>query len=94
MGGFPRCTNPDWNKTPTVSDKVRDHLSGRVLDAQGGFRSPVLVDGEAFIPRFLPCGDASCITSGANIDGNDPETKRWINAKNTKAVNQSLEDKK
>ena len=65
---FPVAPDHDWNKTPNVSDEVRDRLSGSVLDAQGGFRSSVLVDGEAFNPRFLPCGDASCVASGAGID--------------------------
>ncbi|RON50091.1 deaminase domain-containing protein [Pseudomonas frederiksbergensis] len=73
-----------------VSDEVRDRLSGRVLDAQGGFRSPVLVEGEAFNPRFLPCGDASCVASGAGIDLTDPETQRWISAGNAKAAKDAL----
>ncbi|SED00150.1 hypothetical protein SAMN04490185_2537 [Pseudomonas frederiksbergensis] len=87
---FPVAPDHDWNKTPNVSDEVRDRLSGRVLDTQGGFRSSVLVDGEAFNPRFLPCGDASCVASGAGIDLKDPETQRWISAGNTKAAKDAL----
>ncbi|SCW99140.1 MULTISPECIES: filamentous hemagglutinin N-terminal domain-containing protein [unclassified Pseudomonas] len=87
---FPAAPDYDWSKTPNVSDEVRDRLSGRVLDAQGGFRSPVLVDGEAFNPRFLPCGDASCVASGAAIDLKDPETQRWISAGDAKAAKDAL----
>ncbi|WP_448632298.1 DUF637 domain-containing protein [Pseudomonas gessardii] len=87
---FPAAPAYDWSKTPNVSDEVRDRLSGRVLDAQGGFRSPVLVDGEAFNPRFLPCGDASCVASGAAIDLKDPETQRWITAGDAKAAKDAL----
>lgn len=87
---FPVAPDHDWSKTPNVSDELRDRLSGRVLDTQGGFRSPVLVDGEAFYPHFLPCGDASCVASGAGLDLNDPETQRWISAGNAKAANAAL----
>ncbi|SED00325.1 hypothetical protein SAMN04490185_2541 [Pseudomonas frederiksbergensis] len=87
---FPVAPDHDWSKTPSVSDEVRDRLSGRVLDTQGGFRSSVLVDGEAFNPRFLPCGDASCVASGAGIDLKDPETQRWISAGNTTAAKDAL----
>ncbi|WP_315972413.1 filamentous hemagglutinin N-terminal domain-containing protein, partial [Pseudomonas lini] len=41
-------------------------------------------------PRFLPCGDASCVASGAGIDLKDPETQRWISAGNTKAAKDAL----
>ena len=87
---FPVAPDHDWSKTPNVSDEVRDRLSGRVLDTEGGFRSPVLVDGEAFNPRFLPCGDASCVASGVGLDLKDPETQRWISAGNTKAAKDAL----
>ncbi|XXD92772.1 DUF637 domain-containing protein [Pseudomonas sp. Z4-7] len=87
---FPVAPDHDWSKTPNVSDEVRDRLSGRVLDAQGGFRSPVLVDGEAFNPRFLPCGDASCVASGGSIDLTDPETQRWISAGDARATKDAL----
>ncbi|WP_230139445.1 DUF637 domain-containing protein, partial [Pseudomonas sp. Bi130] len=87
---FPVAPDHDWSKTPNVSDEIRDRLSGRVLDAQGGFRSPVLIDGEAFNPHFLPCGDASCVANGAGIDLKDPETQRWISAGNAKAAKDAL----
>ncbi|WP_448645313.1 hypothetical protein [Pseudomonas mediterranea] len=87
---FPAAPDYDWSKVPNVSDEVRDRLSGRVLDAEGGFRSPVLVDGEAFNPRFLPCGDASCVASGGAIDLKDPETQRWISAGDAKAAKDAL----
>ncbi|WP_201788750.1 hypothetical protein [Pseudomonas frederiksbergensis] len=61
-----------------------------MLDAQGGFRSSAQVDGQAFNPRFMPCGDASCVAVGANIDLNDPETKRWIEAGDAKAKSDAL----
>lgn len=87
---FPVAPDYDWSKTPNVSDEVRDRLSGRVLDAQGGFRTPVLVDGEAFNPRFWPCGDASCVAIGTGLDLKDPETQRWISAGNAKAAKEAL----
>lgn len=87
---FPVAPDYDWSKTPNVSDEVRDRLSGRVLDAQGGFRASVLVDGEAFTPRFNPCGVAECVASGTGLDLKDPETQRWISAGNAKAVKDAL----
>ncbi|WP_233102258.1 two-partner secretion domain-containing protein [Pseudomonas sp. MF7453] len=87
---FPATPNPDWSKTPSISDAQRDRLSGRELDAQGGYRTSVVVDGKVFTPRSLPCADASCVASGANIDRSDPETMRWENAVNAKAAQDIL----
>jgi len=80
----------DWSKTPSVSDDRRDRLSGRVLDAGGGYRTPTDVDGQYFNPRFFPCATGECAGSGVNVDLNDPETQRWIAADNAKAVEKAL----
>ncbi|WP_260620541.1 DUF637 domain-containing protein [Pseudomonas protegens] len=83
---FPSSPNTDWSKSPSISDERRDRLSGHVLDAEGGYRLPVMVGDEAFTPRFFSCGDASCVSLGGNADTSDLETIRWNDALNRKAV--------
>ncbi|MCU7280658.1 filamentous hemagglutinin N-terminal domain-containing protein [Pseudomonas peradeniyensis] len=64
----------------------RDRLTGYVLDEKGGYRASVEVEGKVFTPRYFPCGSAECIAAGSNVDPNDPETQRWIEATNAKAI--------
>ncbi|KIH84613.1 putative large exoprotein involved in heme utilization or adhesion of ShlA/HecA/FhaA family [Pseudomonas batumici] len=79
----------EWSKV-TVGDDKRDLLSGRVLDSNGGYREPVEVAGQSFAPRLLPCADSECNASGANLDWQDSETKRWQAAVNAKALDEAL----
>lgn len=84
-----------WTMPPTQSDEGpagmgagngRDRLSGNVLDEKGGYRTSVEIEGKVFTPRYFPCGSAECVAAGSNVDQNDPETQRWIEARNAKAI--------
>ena len=68
----------DWGSVP--SNAERDRLTGYALDESGGYRVPAVVDGVAYSSRFLPCGNAGCLASGANIDFSDSSTLDWIKA--------------
>ncbi|HCT04029.1 MAG TPA: adhesin [Pseudomonas sp.] len=85
----PAPTPTVWSKV-SVSDDKRDRLTGRVLDENGGYRQSVEVDGQLFTPRYLPCGDASCMANGANIDLQDAETQRLKAAVDKKALNDAM----
>jgi filamentous hemagglutinin len=87
---FPTASSVDWSKVPIVSDEKRDRLTGYVLDDNGRYRVPTMVDGKSFSPRFFACGDAECAASGSNIDHSDPETRKWIAAGNAEAAEKAL----
>ena len=83
----------DWEMPKPVSsatdgfpDWQRDRLTGYPLDEKGGYRVPVVIDGERYSPRFHSCGTSECLAVGANIDFSDPDTLRWIRAAEVNAL--------
>ncbi|THF34234.1 filamentous hemagglutinin N-terminal domain-containing protein [Pseudomonas atacamensis] len=76
---------PDWSKTPNGPGQ-RDPLTGYPMDEKGGYRVPVVIDGNAYTPRYFSCASVDCITSGANIDLGDAGTLRWLRAANIEAL--------
>ena len=76
----------DWSKT-TSGTGPRDRLTGYPIDESGGYRVPIAIDGVAYTPRYLPCGSAECLATGANIDFADAGTLKWLRAANAKAIN-------
>ena len=84
--GYSLPPKTDWSNVPPVGSDSRDRLTGYVLDENGGYRVPVTVEGVSFSPRYLPCGNAECLTSGANIDFSDANTLRWIKSANAQAI--------
>jgi len=74
----------DWPKT---TSGLRDRLTGYSIDENGGYRVPIAIDGVAYTPRYLPCGNAECLATGANIDFADAGTLKWLRAANAKAIN-------
>ncbi|UVJ44672.1 DUF637 domain-containing protein [Pseudomonas sp. LS1212] len=84
--GFSSLTQPDWSKYAQNGTGNRDRLTGYPLDENGGYRVPVAIEGVFYSPRFLSCGNAECIATGANIDFGDANTLRWIKAADTKMI--------
>ena len=77
---------PVGSATDGFPDWQRDRLTGYPLDEKGGYRVPVVIDGERYSPRFHSCGTTECLEVGANIDFSDPDTLRWIRATEVNAL--------
>src|SRR5690554_150238 len=77
---------PVGSATDGFPDWQRDRLTGYPLDEKGGYRVPVVIDGERYSPRFHSCGTTECLAVGANIDFSDPDTLRWIRATEVNAL--------
>lgn len=58
----------------------RDRLTGRPLDEKGRYSQTVVLDGEAYEPKYHPCATAECVRTGANLDMSDPETQAYVKA--------------
>ncbi len=81
---------PRYDWAVATSAAPRDRMTGYALDNRGdGYRVPVVVDGVAHSPRFFSCGNAECVSAGANIDFSDAETIAWIKAANVDAINKT-----
>lgn len=77
---------PVGSATDGFPDWQRDRLTGYPLNEKGGYRVPVVIDGERYSPRFHSCGTTECLAVGANIDFSDPDTLRWIRATEVNAL--------
>ncbi|MGF6668799.1 filamentous hemagglutinin N-terminal domain-containing protein [Pseudomonas monsensis] len=75
----------DWTKTPNGPGK-RDPLTGYPMDEKGGYRVPIVIDGNAYTPRYYSCASTDCLTAGANLDFGDAATLQWIRAANIDAL--------
>jgi filamentous hemagglutinin len=75
----------DWSKTPDGPGK-RDPLTGYPMDDKGGYRVPVVIDGNTYTPRYHSCASTDCLAAGANIDFGDTATLQWIRAANIEAL--------
>ncbi|MDO4237863.1 hemagglutinin repeat-containing protein [Pseudomonas sp.] len=84
--GFSRILTAGASAYPQGGTGKRDRLTGYALDDKGGYRVPVIIEGVVYTPRYMSCGSAECIASGANIDLTDPNTLKWIKAGNAKMV--------
>lgn len=82
--GYSRLVKSDWSGS--VGSDRRDRLTGYVLDQDGGYRVPTVIEGVVYNPRFNSCGTAECIAIGANIDFSDLDTLRWVKAADAKAL--------
>jgi Hemagglutinin repeat len=61
-------------------DASRDRLTGLALDEKDRYEVQVLIDGEAFAPKFYPCATAECLRVGGNLDMSDPATQAYVRA--------------
>ena len=84
--GFSRVLTGGPSAFPNGGTGKRDRLTGYALDEKGGYRVPVTIEGVLYTPRYMSCGSAECIASGANIDLGDANTLRWIKAADAKTI--------
>lgn len=56
------------------------------MDEKGGYRVPIVIDGNAYTPRYYSCASTDCLTAGANLDFGEAATLQWIRAANIDAL--------
>lgn len=83
---FSRILTGDPSAYPQGGTGKRDRLTGYALDEKSGYRVPVTIEGVVYTPRYMSCGSAECISSGANIDLTDVNTLKWIKAADVEKI--------
>ena len=58
-------------------DFNQDRMTGLPLDKNGRYSVSTVIDGKTYTAKYYSCATLDCMTSGANIDNNDPDTKAY-----------------
>ena len=58
----------------------RDRLSNQPLDEKGRYTQTVVLDGQMYQPKYLPCATAECLRTASNLDMSDPQTQAYVKA--------------
>jgi filamentous hemagglutinin len=58
----------------------RDRLTNQPLDEKGRYTQTVVLDGQMYQPKYLPCATAECLRTASNLDMSDPQTRAYVKA--------------
>lgn len=58
----------------------RDRLTNQPLDEKGRYTQTVVLDGQMYQPKYLPCATPECLRTASNLDMSDPQTQAYVKA--------------
>lgn len=67
-------------------DFNRDRMTGLPLDKNGRYSVSTVIDGKTYTAKYYSCATLDCMTTGTNIDNNDPDTKAYQHAMQQKGL--------